>query len=387
MKSIRSFIVELGISAVIVVIIFLVVWEGFRKVVLIEPIEIPKRFVDAGYTPHVVASQLMGNLLAIYKSVKMLRPTLAIATTRPDIVVPGTGLTIRTITGYLQSIIYDPTNRIIGEVTEQNGVLQFHIRINGRRVDIPEPSHRELDALLTQAIYAVLREIDHYVLAAYLLYTDREAARKEVVQIIAAAPEKSEQKARAYNLYGMILDEDKQFDEAIDTFNKSLLINRRAPYVFLNLGNALYRKGEGAEAIKNLRTAIKLDPTFAPAYSNLGTFLHVLRVDSTEAIKNLRKAIELDPKTGSAYNSLGNVLKDLGEHDEAIKNYRKAIELNPTLASAYKNLGNAYLLRGDREQAEVMFRKALPLFQEIGATLEITQIQEVLRTLRAKDSP
>jgi hypothetical protein len=167
MKAIKSFVIEIVIAAVIVFILFLVVWEFFRAVVLIEPIEMPKRFVDAGYTPHVVASQLMGNLLSIYKSVEPIRPalsiattepirpTLSIATTRPDIVVPGTGFTMRTITGYLQSILYDPTTRVAGEVTEHNKILRFHLRINGRRVDIPEPSHREYDAWLTQATYAI----------------------------------------------------------------------------------------------------------------------------------------------------------------------------------------------------------------------------------------
>ena len=382
-KAINSFVFELGklgIVAVIIVIICLVLWELRREVTLIEPIEMPKRLADAGYTPHVVANQLMGNLLFIYESVKTISPNLAIVTTRPDIIVPGTGFTIRKITGYLQSILHDPTTRITGEVTEKDGNLQFNLRINGRHIEIPEPSHKELSACLTHAIHAVLRETNNHVLATYLFFNEDnrnlEAARKEVVRVIATAPEKSEQKAQAYSLYGMILNEQKDFDEAIDMLNKALSINRREPSFFLNLANALYQKGKGDEAIKNLRKAIELDPRYAPAYPNLATYIYALHHDGKEATKYLRKAIELNPKDVTAYHHLGIILNILGNRDEAIENLRQAIELDPGYAIAYYHLGSIYKDMSKYDKAIKKFDKAIELdpkytlaYNNLGKTL------------------
>ena len=270
MKGTTTFLVDLGKLALVFFtgfIIVSIVCEVFHKVILIEPIEMPKRFMDAGYKPQVAASQLMGNLLFIYESMKTSSPNFIITTTRPDVVVPGTGFTIRTIIGYLQSILHDPTTKITGDITEQDGIMKLHLRINGSHIEIPGISHKELEDCLTQAAYAILRETDHYILASYLFFdTDNkniEEARKEVVQAIAKLPEKSEQKAQAYGLYGMILNEQKDPDEAIHMFNKSLSINHREPYIFLNLGNALYQKGKRKEAIESLRQAIKLDPSTA----------------------------------------------------------------------------------------------------------------------------
>ena len=95
-KGLRSAIIDVGMILVIVVVIGLVAWEMCREIVLIEPIETPKRLADAGYTPYVVASQLMGDLLSIRQNIKKTRyvsgtgdvRVLPIATTRPDISYP-----------------------------------------------------------------------------------------------------------------------------------------------------------------------------------------------------------------------------------------------------------------------------------------------------------
>ncbi|MBW3041038.1 glycosyltransferase family 9 protein, partial [Prochlorococcus marinus] len=66
-----------------------------------------------------------------------------------------------------------------------------------------------------------------------------------------------------------------------------------------------------------------------------------------EAELSLRKAIKLNPDFAMAHSNLGNVLSDIGNLKEAELSLRKAIELNPDYVEASANLSVLELLRGD----------------------------------------
>ena len=61
------------------------------------------------------------------------------------------------------------------------------------------------------------------------------------------------------------------------------------------------------------------------------------------AIKNYQKAIKINPSYAQAYNNLGVALQKLNKLDDAIFQYNKAINLKNDFPEAYNNLGNAYL--------------------------------------------
>lgn len=88
------------------------------------------------------------------------------------------------------------------------------------------------------------------------------------------------------------------------------------------------------------------------------------------------------------WNQLGHLLQRAGELDEAEAAYRQVKLLGEAdnddtlLAVAYGNLGILYQTRGDLEQAEAMYRKSLSLFQDIGATPQVKQVQGLLKELR-----
>jgi tetratricopeptide (TPR) repeat protein len=48
------------------------------------------------------------------------------------------------------------------------------------------------------------------------------------------------------------------------------------------------------------------------------------------------------------------------------------------------NLGNVYRTRGELDKAEAMYKKALALFQELGATPQVEQVQGLLANLKNK---
>jgi tetratricopeptide (TPR) repeat protein len=108
--------------------------------------------------------------------------------------------------------------------------------------------------------------------------------------------------------------------------------------------------GEKQRAIGLYEEILGLDPTYAPAYINLGTIHFHLR-QFTRAEEHYRRATEADPSYVLAFFDLGNVLDELQRLDESISAYRKAVALAPRYADAHYNLALAHERRGERRPA------------------------------------
>ena len=130
------------------------------------------------------------------------------------------------------------------------------------------------------------------------------------------------------------------------------------------------REGPLAEADRLLREAIRLDPSYAPAYAELAQVL-MLRSDHptsygrlpidvarAEAQQLARKAIQLDPNLGDAYAAMGFIyLQD--KRSEPF--YRKAAELSPQRADYHRWLATSLNQRAQYEESIVEYRRAVEI--------------------------
>ncbi|MGA2887175.1 MAG: tetratricopeptide repeat protein [Terracidiphilus sp.] len=108
--------------------------------------------------------------------------------------------------------------------------------------------------------------------------------------------------------------------------------------------------GEKDCAIELYEQIIAHDPSFAPAYINLGTIhFHLRQFDRAEEL--YRRATETDPNYVLAFFDLGNVLDELQRLDESIGAYRRAVVLAPRYADAHYNLALAHERKGDLRAA------------------------------------
>ncbi|MGA2674158.1 MAG: tetratricopeptide repeat protein [Terracidiphilus sp.] len=108
--------------------------------------------------------------------------------------------------------------------------------------------------------------------------------------------------------------------------------------------------GEKQRAIALYEEMMEADPSFAPAYINLGTIhFHLRQFDRAEEL--YRRATEADPDYVLAFFDLGNVLDELERPDESIAAYRQAVKLAPRYADAHYNLALAHERRGERRPA------------------------------------
>ena len=72
-------------------------------------------------------------------------------------------------------------------------------------------------------------------------------------------------------------------------------------------------------------------------YSTLG-FAYFQLKDYDRAIKNLSTAVEIDPHSAMDYASLGANYRDRGDVDQAIAMFEKALVLDPGLTAARDNI-------------------------------------------------
>jgi protein O-mannosyl-transferase len=129
-----------------------------------------------------------------------------------------------------------------------------------------------------------------------------------------------------------------KLNEAIEHLKRAIEIHPTYKSPYLLKGNAYLYLDDYESAIKNYETALKLDPTFKDALSNL-------------AIAKNALYREIGKKAGQVENNI----------PKAIEYLTKAVEANPLDAQAYSYLGTAYGMSGQAQKSIEALSKALSM--------------------------
>jgi len=133
-------------------------------------------------------------------------------------------------------------------------------------------------------------------------------------------------------------------------------MKQESAVVYYKTGNTFLKKGNLLKAISSYKAAIRLDPLYAKAHSNLGVALKNAGLFK-EAITYFERALVLKPNQAVVYNNLGNVYTKMNRHEDAIRLYRRAIVLKPDYKEAYHNLGSVLYFTGKTGEALDMLVK------------------------------
>jgi tetratricopeptide (TPR) repeat protein len=115
--------------------------------------------------------------------------------------------------------------------------------------------------------------------------------------------------------------------------------------------------GRYKEAIEEFEKVLLIDPDYVNAYNGMGVSYDLLG-DFPMAIESYEKALELNPNLDYLHNNLGYSHLLQGNLDAAIDAFQKAIALNNQNRQARNNLGLAYARKGQFDQAMVEFKLA-----------------------------
>ena len=163
----------------------------------------------------------------------------------------------------------------------------------------------------------------------------------------------------AYNqMAGSEVDPQKRQDElakAVDAYLAAIKLNPKFDAAYTNLATVYYQNGQFDDAQKNVELALKLSPDDPTSHYVLGT-IHLQR-DPTKVPDALDKAqaefeaaIKSDPKMGAAYIGLANVYLFRKDNAKALENAQKGIDLDQASPSPYSYwaLAQAQCNSGDK---------------------------------------
>ena len=373
---------RLALAIFVLPILLYVYREVTRDVLIIDPFTVPKNFEAAGLTSEVMANRIGDALhqIEIATESRMKKDNLTSLRdegSTPDVEIPGTKLGLKTAVDITRTLFGIYPEHISGDIVvpvnnpanaelppaKQQATVTFYVT-QGRNRSAPVSivvAADDVEKLVQRTAETALGQVNPYVLAAYREeHREYEEAIGIVERMMQDPSEDRLHKEAALYLWGLALDSQKKYDEAIAKFRKAIELDPKYAYPYNGWGFVLLNQKRYDEAIAKYQKALELDPKFASPYDGWGHVLYDQK-KYDEAIAKYQKAIELDPKFAIPYNNWGVVLYSQQKYEEAIAKYQKAIDLDPKLANTYNNWGNALLNQKKYDEAVAKYQKAIEL--------------------------
>ena len=159
----------------------------------------------------------------------------------------------------------------------------------------------------------------------------RDLGRRDLVRQcddLLQCAEDQTKSAKAFYQKGLALYGINRYQQAIECFDKAILIDGNDPRIWTSKGSILGNLGRYQQAIECFDKAILIDANDPAMLKNKGTAVHYLG-NYQLAIKCFDKALNLDPNDDDTWNGKGISLDYIGRYHEAIECFDKAIKLNP----------------------------------------------------------
>ena len=130
---------------------------------------------------------------------------------------------------------------------------------------------------------------------------------------------------------GVTLQNSGKTDEAARAYFESLSHDTRAYLAFYNLGQMARVAGRNAIAEGYYRSALDLQPSYAPALFGLAVVRSSVPGAVPEVLDLYKRTIDNDPNMAAAHYNYGLNLKQVGRGAEGDAEIAKARQLDPSL--------------------------------------------------------
>jgi Flp pilus assembly protein TadD len=149
----------------------------------------------------------------------------------------------------------------------------------------------------------------------------------------------------------------------------------------LRQARAALTAGRLEEALEACRSAVRLNPMSASAYSLLG-MIQIRRGDTAEARQALLQSLKLDPARAGPHRDLGNIYLSAGELPAAAQEFETAIKLGDPSGMAHYGLGSVLLAEAHVVEAlpyllaavQANSQDSVRLFTLMSAELQLKQV-------------
>jgi len=215
--------------------------------------------------------------------------------------------------------------RLLGDAAMPGIARATAVSLLGRYLSPPslravESALADGDPLVRMAAVAVLEAVEPHIrlrLAAPLLQDAIRAVRIETARILAPL-----------NTTRLSAEQGAALDLALTEYRQAQEHNADRPEAHLNLGVLQAQLGKPLEAERAYRTALRIDPSFAPTYVNLADLYRAQHRDE-EGENILRQGLAVSPNDAALHHALGLLLVRRGRQLEALGALGRAAALRP----------------------------------------------------------
>lgn len=166
--------------------------------------------------------------------------------------------------------------------------------------------------------------------------------------------------------------ERQRYDRAIDTHERRLRLDSRAPVIHYKLALAHYRAGHMADAKQALADALALDSRLPEAHYLLGLCLRDQQ-QPRDAVEAFERAVTLAPGMIPAREELAALYEQLGRYSNQLEQLQVLAALDSAHVQRQIAVGTAHARAGHPDAAAVTLANALErspdeplIYQEIG---------------------
>jgi tetratricopeptide (TPR) repeat protein len=245
--------------------------------------------------------------------------------------------------------------RAFGDLQKLQQALDAYIAQNSfMGFKIPAVTQVDQSAFRTQSIPSVQADA---VRADFLAYDRRSADSRSLLEAVLKADPNN---ASAHETMGFLAVQGHNLDEARKWYGQAVKLDSQSYLAHYYFAVMTMRSGtvsaEDEPAVESsLRTAIKLNPEFAPSYDGLASFYWSRRRNLDEALVLSRKAIQMDPGNLSYQLNSSNILMAMRRYKDAVLVLQSAVSLAKTPAEqarAETFLQNAEQYQASQERME-----------------------------------
>lgn len=305
-----------------------------------QAIRLENSYIEAYFALGGAYSKLKKYKEAIeaYKQVLNLNPQYASAYYNLGVVYRNSSRYLEALDNFKQALRFKPTVEIhynLGLVYEklnrqQNAKQEYKETL---RLD---PNHKQAQENLSEIekILSSSQQAFELNFPAINLFSQNSSVSNT------AKPSEAENK--------LTLNTQAQVDSTkqLSTFQEIALSNPNDAMAHYNLGVAYSKAGNYDEAIKSYNKAILLKLDLLPAYFALGVAYSKLQFYQ-EAIGAYKTVIHNNPNDINSYFNLATVYRQSKRYKEAVEAYKELIKLKPEHQKGHYGLGLAYMLMDD----------------------------------------
>ncbi|MFQ5701824.1 MAG: FG-GAP-like repeat-containing protein, partial [Acidobacteriota bacterium] len=178
--------------------------------------------------------------------------------------------------------------------------------------------------------------------------------------------ESDAEKALRYNNLGIAYLAQYKPAEAERQFRRAVALDPNSIVGHVNIGIAALAQVHYDQAVDAFQAALRLDPDNIYAHFNL-SLIYKLQGKPEDALRETLRAADGDPRDPDIQYHIGSLYMTNREYDKAIEKFNTVLKLDPDFLSAYYSLGRAYMAKGNIVKAKEFIEKHRQLQSGAGA--------------------